>query len=117
MEITVDEVVKIHDKIIEETGGHSGIISYGNLDFIVSRMKIAKIIERKAAILFYGILTAHPFLDGNKRTAIVSLDSFLRGNNRKIMVSDDELWDIAHRASEEKLKFEDVVNWFRKIIK
>ncbi len=34
--LTTQEILQIHDDIIKETGGHSGILSYGNLDFIVN---------------------------------------------------------------------------------
>ncbi len=115
--ITTEEIVKIHDEIIKETGGHSGIISYSNLDFLVDQMEIPKNIERKAATLFYGILTGHPFVDGNKRTAIASMETFLKENNREFIVKDEELWDVVHKISNEKLKFEETANWIRKNIK
>jgi len=116
MEITVEEVVEIHDRIIKESGSYSGIISYGNLDFIVSQMEIPKSIERKAATLFYGILTKHPFLDGNKRTALVSTQTFLNENNKRFLATDEQLWEIVHEISEGKLKFADVINWFISVI-
>ena len=53
--LTTQEILQIHDDIIKETGGHSGILSYGNLDFIVNQMGIPKTIERAATVLFYGI--------------------------------------------------------------
>lgn len=117
MEITTEEIVKIHDEIIKKTGGHSGMISYGNLDFTVSQMKIPKSVERKATTLFYGILTSHPFIDGNKRTAIASIEIFLEKNNKKFIPKDKELWDIVHSVSTGKLKFEEVVVWIKKNIK
>ena len=64
--LTTEEIIKIHDDIIKETGEHSGIISYGNLDFLIDQARIPKSIERVAAVLFYGILTSHPFVDGIK---------------------------------------------------
>lgn len=117
MYLTTDEIVQIHDTIIEETGGHSGIISYGNLDFISNQAKIPKTIERAATILFYGILTSHPLVDGNKRTAIASLETFLKENDKEIIASDKELWEVVHSISEGKLKFEETVNWIKKNIK
>ncbi len=115
--ITADETAKIHDEVIKETGGHTGMISRSNLDFLVDQMEIPKSIERKAATLFYGILTSHPFVDGNKRTAIASIEIFLRENKKELIAEDEELWDIVHRISSEKLKFEEVVNWIKKKIK
>lgn len=115
--LTTEEIIEIHDRIIVKSGGHSGIISYGNLDFVISQTKIPKTIERKVATLFYGILTSHPFVDGNKRTALVSIQTFLNENNKKFIAGDEELWNIVHKISEEKLKFEEVVSWIKKNIK
>ncbi|MBI2545496.1 MAG: hypothetical protein HYW22_02815, partial [Candidatus Aenigmarchaeota archaeon] len=50
--LTTDEIIKIHDRIIKRSGGHSGIISYGNLDFVIAQANIPKGIERIAATLF-----------------------------------------------------------------
>ncbi len=115
--LTTEEIIKIHDKVIEKSGGHSGIISKGNLEFIVSQTEIPKSLERKATTLFSGILTKHPFVDGNKRTALVSMQTFLNENNGEFLATDEELWDVVHEISEEKLKFEELVIWIRKNIK
>jgi len=115
--LTTEEIIAIHDEIINETGGHSGILSYSNLDFVVAQSKIPKTIERIATTLFYGILTSHPFVDGNKRTAIVSTETFLKENEKELLATDDELWETVHKMSEGKLKFEEVVIWIKKNIK
>ncbi len=45
----------------------------------------------KAAVLFRGIARNHAFIDGNKRTALVATDVFLRGNGRALNVDTEEL--------------------------
>ena len=112
--LSTEEIVAIHHEIIKETGGYEGIISYGNLDFLVSQMQIPKDIFRKAAILFYGILTSHPFLDGNKRTALESMKTFLFINGKGFLADEDDIWDKVHSISEGKLKSDEVVNWIKK---
>jgi len=109
--LSTEDIIGIHDKIISETGGYSGIISYGNIDFIVAQMKIPKDLIRKSAILFFGILTSHPFLDGNKRAALESMRIFLILNGSDFKSPEDEVWDKLHSISEGKLKFEEVVKW------
>jgi len=115
--LTAEEIVKIHDEIIKETGGHSGIISYGNIDFIVSQMEIPKTLERKAAILLFGILTSHPFVDGNKRTALESMKTFLLLNDKKFITTEKDIWTKLHEISEEKMKLEGTIEWIRKSMK
>ena len=111
--LTTEEIVLMHDEIIKETGGYAGLISRGNLDFIVSQMQIPQDIARKATTLLFGILSSHPFLDGNKRTAIASVEIFLKRNNKRLEAANQELWDVVHKVSEGKLKFEEVVNWIK----
>ena len=115
--LTVEEIVKIHDRIVEKSGGHSGMISSSNLEFVVAQAEIPKPIERKAATLFFGILTSHPFVDGNKRTALIAAQTFLNENNKKFIATDEKLWDIVHEISEGKLKFEEVVSWINETVK
>ena len=109
--LTTDEIVKIHDEIIKETGGHYGIISYGNLDFVTSQMEIPKSLERKTATLLFGILTSHPFVDGNKRTAFESMKTFLIANNKKFIATEKDIWIKLHEISEGKLKIEEIIKW------
>lgn len=115
--LNIEEILEIHDSIIKESGGYSGIISYGNLDFVVAQSRIPKTMERVSATLFYGILTSHPFVDGNKRTSIIATETFLKENNKEFLAEDEELWDIVHKVAEAKLKFEEVVIWIKKKIK
>ncbi len=112
--LTIEEIKEGHEEIIKETGGHSGILSFGNLDFLVSQSKIPKEIERAAAVLFFGILTGHPFVDGNKRTAVAVLEALLRKNNKKLLADEKEIWKIVHEVSEGKFAFEEVVIWIKK---
>ncbi len=115
--LTTEEIISIHNEIIKSTSGHSGIMSYGNLDFIVSQMEISKDIIRKAATLLFGVLTKHPFTDGNKRTALESMKTFLYLNGKEFVATEDDVWDNLHKISEVKLKFEEVVSWIKKNVK
>jgi death-on-curing protein len=84
--ITVDEVIKLHKEILNETGGEYGILNKGNLEFIVDFIK-SQIFSMKITDIFYiasliarGIIAGHPFVDGNKRAGIEATDLFLRKN-------------------------------------
>ena len=112
--LTTKEIIEAHREIIKETGGHSGILSYGNLDFLVSQSKIPKDVERAAAILFFGILTGHPFVDGNKRSAYACLKALLRLNGKKFNVKESEKWKVLHEVSEGKFSLEKVASWIKK---
>ena len=57
-QISLDQVLILHENAIEDTGGEVGIrdIAFPS-------------IHEKAARLAFGIVMNHPFVDGNKRTA------------------------------------------------
>ncbi len=112
--LTIEEIIEAHEEIIKATGGHSGILSFGNLDFLVSQSRIPKDIFRSAAVLFFGILTGHPFVDGNKRTATAILETFLSKNNKELTATDSEIWDVVHKISEGNLNFDGTLMWVKK---
>jgi len=70
----------------------------------------------KAALLTWTIVAGHVFHDGNKRTGISTLKTFLRANSYDIEASDDELIQIALRiagGSEEDHSLGDFTQWIR----
>lgn len=115
--LTTEEIVAIHDEIIKSSGGHTGMINMSNLDFVVSQVEIPKDLVRKAATLFFGILTSHPFVDGNKRTAFESMKTFLYLNDKEFSSEEGDAWNKLHEISEGKLKFQEVLNWIKENVK
>jgi death-on-curing family protein len=53
-----------------------------------------KTLTAKAAILFYLIIKNHPFQNGNKRVAMMTLFVFLYDNNKWIAVDEKELYNF-----------------------
>ena len=49
----------------------------------------------KAAILFYLMIKNHPFQDGNKRLALITLIVFLARNGKWLNVSNEQLYSFA----------------------
>lgn len=52
-------------------------------------------ISQQAAILFYSMIKNHPFENGNKRIAVMTLLIFLRFNNKWIKIPNDLLYNLA----------------------
>jgi death-on-curing protein len=85
--LTVEIVLEIHDEALKNFGGSLGIRGEGLLASAVfapqSRFRgkspYADIVEIAAAYLFY-LCKNHPFVDGNKRTALAAAIVFLRLN-------------------------------------
>lgn len=62
-------------------------------------------IDKKAAALLHSLVMNHAFHNGNKRTALASMVSFLDRNDRRIDATDDELFDLVtctRRASQSR---------------
>jgi len=85
--LTVDIVFEIHSETLKNFGGSPGIRDEGLLASAVfapqstfgGKSPFADVIEIAAAYLFY-LCSNHPFVDGNKRTAMAAAIVFLRLN-------------------------------------
>lgn len=55
--------------------------------------------ESKAATLFYLMIKNHPFQNGNKRVAVVTLYYFLASNGRKLKVGNRKLYEFAREVA------------------
>jgi len=71
--------------------------SFGGKNFYPSLIK-------KAAILFYLMIKNHPFQNGNKRIAMVTLFYFLHINKKWISVDNQELYNFAKWVAESNPK-------------
>jgi death on curing protein len=56
-------------------------------------------IALQAAVLAHGIAESQPFLDGNKRLALVAMLTFLEANGYRVDATDPELADWIIRLS------------------
>lgn len=111
--LMTEEIVAIHDDIIKKSGGHYGIINYGNLDFVSAQMKTTKGLIKKACVLLYGILTSHPFIDGNKRTAFRAMETFLNVNNKEFVADEEDIWINLYNISEGKMNMDETLKWVK----
>lgn len=76
-------VTAIHDEAIYEFGGLSGIRDTGLLESALDRPRNRRAYQPKATVfelaarLCFGLAKNHPFVDGNKRTALLAARAFL----------------------------------------
>ncbi len=69
------------------------LIDKGKLVFIMDKLKsklgkkeLKKDLASRASVLWYDIITQHPFLDGNKRTAVEAVKLFLTLNGYELNI-------------------------------
>lgn len=74
-------------------------------------------IEDKGAILFELLINKHCFFNGNKRTAVMALYTFLTLNNVELVALEDDLVEftvaIAERRGEQKITHDEIVRWIK----
>ena len=90
--LSLDEVLAIHERLIERFGGDHGVRDQGLLESALFRPQTGYYthIEDMAAAMFESLLVNYAFVDGNKRVAFFATDIFLRLNGWKLVVSADE---------------------------
>ncbi len=90
------EAIAIHDALIHEFGGSLGIRDEGALASAIMRPQLGyydSLIE-EAAALMESLANNHPFVDGNKRTALAVTDAFLRLNGHFIDCDSVEAYEF-----------------------
>ncbi len=114
--LSVDEVLAIHDRLIEVFGGMSGIRDPGLLESAMYRPQTgyyADLAEMSAA-LFESLIMNHPFIDGNKRVAFFATDVFLRLNGWKLKVEPTAAHDdLVGLLEAGQCDFEHLLSWLR----
>jgi len=99
--LTLAEVLSIHEDRIRKYGGSSGLRDMGLLESAIGNAEatfggqfLHGSLFEMAATYLYGICRNHPFIDGNKRTALACALAFLGLNDLTIRCGEDELYDL-----------------------
>jgi death on curing protein len=115
-----DVVLAIHRRQLSEHGGQEGVRDPGLLASALSRSRHlltysdpSPDLAALAAAYAYGILRNHPFVDGNKRTALVVAQTFLRLNGVDLAASQEEKYLAVLHAAAGRLSEEQFADWVR----
>lgn len=118
--IFLNEVLAIHDILIERFGGARGVRDQGALESAINRPyqtfdgeELYPTSTDKAAAIFESIISNHPFIDGNKRTAYVLMRLFLKQDSLDIEATEDEKFDFVIRSAKGELKFDEIKTWIK----
>lgn len=84
--LTLDEILVLHERVIDRFGGSPGVRDLGLVESALYRPRSGYYddLVAMAAALFESLLMNHAFLDGNKRVAFFAADVFLRMNGWRI---------------------------------
>jgi len=116
--LTFDEILAIHRTMINVFGGEDGILSSDALEnclalpmMVISGKETSPTLWSKAARLFYCIITRHPFVDGNKRTAWSAAKVFLLLNGFRLFVEVKEAESVVLKVAKGEMKVEELSEW------
>jgi death on curing protein len=117
-------VLAIHEEQIAEHGGSSGVRDHGLLSSALDRPKNVAAYEpdgesdlaRLAAAYGYGIAKNHPFIDGNKRTALVVTETFLNLNGQALLADDATCVAVIEALAGGTIREEKFARWIRENI-
>ena len=115
---SVEDVEWYHDRILSLTGGERGALAKANLEFAVDHVKDVgedldrdRAVVKKAAFLVHSLVTQHPFINGNKRTAFEVVETFLELNGYVLRVETEETYSLLSDLGSGKASESDAEKW------
>jgi death-on-curing protein len=118
--LTAQQVLFIHARLIETTGGSHGLRDLGLLQSAVARPQatfdgadLYPDLWHKAAALMESLAQNHPFVDGNKRTAITATAMFLQQNGYVLQTTNEALEAFVMMVVEERPSLDAIVTWLK----
>jgi death-on-curing protein len=118
--LTLTEVLELYRRIIEQSGGSSGIANLGALESALAQPRMTfsgeelypSIVE-KASTIGFALIKNHPFLDGNKRIGHAAMEVFLVLNGFEISAPVDEQEQIILQVASSAIARDEFTEWLR----
>lgn len=110
----------LHGESLAEHGGAGGIRDDGMLDSALGRPLNQHAyggvddLAQLAAAYALGIARNHPFVDGNKRAALIAAGLFLSLNGQRLVADKVEAYEVTLALAAGDTSEDDFANWIRK---
>ena len=122
--LSVDVVLKIHRRVIEEFGGAVDLRDRGLLESAVAMpqstfggVDLHVGMPEKAAAYHFHLCANHPFMDGNKRVAVAAAEVFLLINGYELSASDNDIEELTLGVAAGRLSKDQVIEFFARFVK
>ncbi len=119
--LSVDDVLLLHTDTIDIDGGSHGVRDHGLLDAAVAMPRqqfggnyLHEDLAAMAAAYMFHIAQNHPFIDGNKRAAVLSALAFLSVNGIQELPDPKDLESITFQVAAGELGKDVLTKWIRK---
>ncbi|QQS19351.1 type II toxin-antitoxin system death-on-curing family toxin [Candidatus Saccharibacteria bacterium] len=117
----IDQLLMLHSFVLANTGGGDGVRDIGRLEAALATQtqevfgtELYPELYNKAGAIIRGIIADHPFIDGNKRTAMLAGLTLMKVNGLTLRASNQELEDFAVQVAVEHLGVEEISEWLKK---
>ena len=117
--LTPEQILFLHARLIDETGGRHGLRELGLLESAARPRAtfggedLYPDLFSQAAALMDSLIRNHPFVDGNKRTGITAAGLFLRRNGYRLTAKNSDLLSITMKIAKSQSDLEELIIWFR----
>lgn len=112
------ELIELHRRIIEQSGGASGIRDLGLAESALAQPQMSfggtdlyPTLTEKAAALCFSLAMNHPFVDGNKRIGHAAMETFLIMNGRELNADVDDSESVILRLAAGNLERISFTEW------
>jgi len=119
--LSVEFVIQIHARVIDEFGGDMGLRDRGLLESAVAMPQstfggtfLHADLAEKAAAYHFHLCANHAFIDGNKRVAVAAAEVFILANGCEFAASDDELEEITLDVANSRASKDDVIAFYKR---
>lgn len=116
--LSKQQIISLHEHMIQETGGAHGLRDEGMLDSALAAPfqevfgTIAyPSIQQKAVRLGYGLIMNHPFVDGNKRIGTHATLVLLALNGIELRFEQDELSNEILAVASGVYDYDQLLQW------
>jgi death-on-curing protein len=122
--LALGEVVELHRRLLEATGGAPGIRDFGALESAIAQPKatfgsvdVYPALIEKATALGFSLVQGHAFVDGNKRVGHAAMDTFLILNGTEIDAPVDDQERLILDLAAGLIGRSRLVDWLRQHVK
>jgi death on curing protein len=118
--LSPEQVLFLHSRVVSETGGAHGVRDLGMMLSALGRpqatfedQELYPDLFTKTAALMDSLVRNHPFMDGNKRTAITAAGIFLWINRYQLVVENEEMVRFTLECAQSQLSLDKMTEWFK----
>lgn len=116
--LTLGEILELHRRIIEQSGGAGGVRDLGGVESAVAQPQMTfdgdelyPTIEAKVTTLCFSLVMNHPFVDGNKRIGHAAMEIFLVMNGYELVADVDDAEKLIVALAAGELTRERLLEW------